>query len=170
VILVVFGLVMGALGTASAVLLMHQRTLVRQVQTLQHEIDALSQSAFEVKEQRNSLRRDLRYLRSVYEDKSIPLPEPEEPEREPKEPKRRPLKGAKPSLGCSMSIRTTPWAAVWIDGKNAHLHTPLLDFKVPCGKHKLAFKRSDMHIDHSEIITVRPGQSFKQHYTLATDD
>jgi serine/threonine protein kinase len=75
-----------------------------------------------------------------------------------------------PKGDCSMTVNSVPWSEVWIDGKNTSQHTPVVDFKIPCGKHKLAFKRSDMQIDHSENITVRPGQNFKQRYTLATDE
>jgi PEGA domain len=71
---------------------------------------------------------------------------------------------------CTMTVNSVPWSEVWIDGKNTSQHTPVVDFKIPCGKHKLVFKRSDMQIDHSENITVRPGQNFKQRYTLATDE
>jgi hypothetical protein len=71
---------------------------------------------------------------------------------------------------CSITINSIPWSEVWIDGKNTSQHTPVVDFKVPCGKHKLAFKRPDMQIDQTESINVRPGQNFKQRYTLATED
>jgi hypothetical protein len=71
---------------------------------------------------------------------------------------------------CTMTVNSVPWSEVWIDGKNTSQHTPLVDFKIPCGKHKLAFKRSDMQIDHGETINVKPGQNFKQRYTLATDE
>ena len=71
---------------------------------------------------------------------------------------------------CSITINSIPWSEVWIDGKNTTKHTPVVDFKVPCGKHKLAFKRPDMQIDQTESINVRPGQNFKQRYTLATED
>jgi hypothetical protein len=74
------------------------------------------------------------------------------------------------SADCTITINSVPWSEVWIDGKNTTKHTPFVDFKIPCGKHKLAFKRSDMQIDHSESITVRPGQPFKQRYTLETDE
>ena len=63
---------------------------------------------------------------------------------------------------CTMTVNSVPWSEVWIDGKNTSQHTPLVDFKIPCGKHKLAFKRSDMQIDHGETINQR--------YTLATDE
>ena len=71
---------------------------------------------------------------------------------------------------CSITINSIPWAEVWIDGKNTTKHTPVVDFKVPCGKHKIAFKRTDMQIDQTESFSVKPGQNFKQRYTLATDD
>ncbi len=69
---------------------------------------------------------------------------------------------------CSITVNSIPWSEVWIDGKNTSQHTPLVDFKVPCGKHKLSFKRTDMQIDHTENIAVRG--KFKQRYTLATDE
>jgi hypothetical protein len=71
---------------------------------------------------------------------------------------------------CSITINSIPWSEVWIDGKNTSQHTPVVDFKVPCGKHKLGFKRADMQIDQTESINVKPGQNFKQRYTLATDE
>jgi hypothetical protein len=71
---------------------------------------------------------------------------------------------------CSITINSIPWSEVWIDGKNTTKHTPVVDFKVPCGKHKLAFKRPDMQIDQTESINVKPGQNFKQRYTLATGE
>ena len=71
---------------------------------------------------------------------------------------------------CTITVNSTPWSEVWIDGKNTTKHTPFVDYKIPCGKHRLAFKRSDMQIDYSENITVHPGEKFKQRYTLATDE
>ena len=60
---------------------------------------------------------------------------------------------------CSITINSIPWSEVWIDGKNTTKHTPVVDYKVPCGKHKLAFKRPDMQIDQTESINVRPGRT-----------
>jgi hypothetical protein len=68
---------------------------------------------------------------------------------------------------CTITIGSRPWSEVWIDGKNTSKHTPVADYKVPCGKHKLTFKRGDLQIDHSETITVHAGEKFKQVYTLA---
>jgi eukaryotic-like serine/threonine-protein kinase len=71
---------------------------------------------------------------------------------------------------CSITVNSIPWSELWIDGKNTSKHTPVVDYKVPCGKHKLAFKRAELQIDQTESINVRPGQNFKQRYTLATED
>ena len=71
---------------------------------------------------------------------------------------------------CTMTISSVPWSEVWIDGKNTSKHTPFADYKIPCGKHKMAFKRTDLQIDQTESINVKPGQKFKQRYTLATDE
>ena len=79
-------------------------------------------------------------------------------------------KPAEAPADCSITVNSVPWSEVWIDGKNTTQHTPLVDYKVPCGKHKLSFKRTDMQIDHTENITVRAGGKFKQRYTLATDE
>jgi hypothetical protein len=65
-----------------------------------------------------------------------------------------------------MTVASIPWSEVWIDGENTKMHTPIVDYKIRCGEHRLSFKRSDMQIDHSESITVHPGETFKQRYTL----
>jgi len=70
---------------------------------------------------------------------------------------------------CSITLGSRPWSEVWIDGKNTNKHTPFADYKVPCGKHKISFKRPDLQIDHAEVISVRPGQKFKQSFTLETE-
>ena len=70
---------------------------------------------------------------------------------------------------CSITIGSRPWSEVWIDGRNTTKHTPFADYKLPCGKHKLSFKCPDLQIDHSETISVRAGQRFKQSFTLETE-
>ena len=72
--------------------------------------------------------------------------------------------------GCSITVNSIPWSEVWIDGKNTTLHTPVVRFRLPCGKHKLTFKREDMHIDHTETITLRPGTKFMHLYALTLED
>ena len=90
--------------------------------------------------------------------------------RRPRRARRRSRRMKSGGGDCSITVNSIPWSEVWIDGKNTTKHTPIVDYKLPCGKHKLAFKRSDMQIDQTESINVRPGQNFKQRYTLATED
>jgi hypothetical protein len=68
-----------------------------------------------------------------------------------------------------ITIGSRPWSEVWIDGKNTTKHTPVADLKVPCGRHRLGFKRPDLQIDRTESITVRAGEKFKQVYTLTKE-
>ena len=70
---------------------------------------------------------------------------------------------------CVITVGSRPWSEVWIDGKNTTKHTPLADLKVPCGRHRLGFKRPDLQIDRTESITVRSGEKFKQVFTLAKE-
>ena len=99
-----------------------------------------------------------------------PPPEEIEEDKETPAPRRAAVAADESGGDCSITVNSIPWSEVWIDGKNTTKHTPIVDFKLPCGKHKLAFKRSDMQIDQTESINVRPGQNFKQRYTLATED
>jgi hypothetical protein len=71
---------------------------------------------------------------------------------------------------CSITVNSVPWSEVWIDGRNTTKHTPVVDYKLPCGKHKLAFKRPDISIDHVESISIKPGEKFKQRYTLESEE
>ena len=59
---------------------------------------------------------------------------------------------------------------IWIDGKNTTRLTPVADWKLPCGKHELTFKRPDLNIDRTETIIVRPRKKFRQMYALTADD
>jgi hypothetical protein len=83
------------------------------------------------------------------------------------------VKDTKPvesSGDCSITLGSRPWSEVWIDGKNTNRQTPFVDFKVACGKHKVTFKRADLQIDQPEVITVHPGEKFKQSYSLLGDE
>ncbi|HVR60710.1 MAG TPA: serine/threonine-protein kinase, partial [Polyangia bacterium] len=42
---------------------------------------------------------------------------------------------------CVITVGSRPWAEVWIDGRNTTKHTPIADLRVPCGRHRLSFKR-----------------------------
>jgi serine/threonine protein kinase len=71
---------------------------------------------------------------------------------------------------CSMSINSTPWSEVWVDGLNTGRHTPLVDYRLPCGRHRIGLKRADLAIDESASIVVKRGELFKQGYALAGMD
>jgi hypothetical protein len=77
--------------------------------------------------------------------------------------------GEVPLDGCAITVNTTPWSAVWIDGKYTTRHTPVVDWKLPCGKHQITFKRPDMHIDQTWRINVSPGKTFRQQYSLTPE-
>jgi hypothetical protein len=79
-------------------------------------------------------------------------------------------KPAESSGDCSITLGSRPWSEVWIDGKSTNRQTPFVDFKVACGKHKVTFKRPDLQIDQIEVITVHPGEKFKQSYSLLGDE
>jgi hypothetical protein len=74
-----------------------------------------------------------------------------------------------PSSECSITIRSSPPAEIWVDGAQAIKRAPLEDYKVLCGTHRIGFKRAKPHIDDTEIITVSPGETFKRTFQLVTE-
>ncbi len=62
---------------------------------------------------------------------------------------------------CSVSLGSKPWSEVWIDGKKVG-PTPLVDHKLPCGKHKISFKNPELNIERKESVTVRAGEKLKK--------
>jgi hypothetical protein len=73
---------------------------------------------------------------------------------------------AQPPATCQMTINSVPWSEVWIDGKNTGSHTPVVDYAVACGRHRIQFKREDLGIDDTERLVVEPGETVKHRYTL----
>ena len=71
---------------------------------------------------------------------------------------------------CRMTINSSPWSEVWIDGKNTAQHTPLVDYRLRCGHHRVEFKRTDLRIDQIETLVVVPNRTFKQLYVLPVAD
>ncbi|MBN2574027.1 MAG: protein kinase [Deltaproteobacteria bacterium] len=68
--------------------------------------------------------------------------------------------------GCIATISSKPWAEVSIDGKPTGKITPLVNYPIPCGKHRLTFKNADLMIERNESVTLRPGQPFKKIFSL----
>jgi len=71
---------------------------------------------------------------------------------------------------CVASIGSKPWAEVAIDGKSTGKSTPLMDFSLACGKHRITFTNSDLMIERNEIIILKPGQRFKKIFPLVDMD
>jgi len=78
--------------------------------------------------------------------------------------------GAGGTEQCVVNIGSKPWAQVAIDGKPSGKSTPLVDFSLPCGKHRLTFTNSDLMIERNEIIILKPGQRFKKIFPLVDTD
>jgi tRNA A-37 threonylcarbamoyl transferase component Bud32 len=68
---------------------------------------------------------------------------------------------------CSATISSKPWAEVAIDGKPTGKITPLVNYPLPCGKHRITFTNQDLMIERNETITLKPGQTFKRIFPLA---
>jgi serine/threonine-protein kinase len=68
---------------------------------------------------------------------------------------------------CTITVGSKPWAEVWIDGKNTGALTPLVNYEVPCGLRELTLKNSDLSLERSESVTIKPGQRFKKVFEFA---
>jgi serine/threonine protein kinase len=71
---------------------------------------------------------------------------------------------------CVATISSKPWAEVSIDGKPTGKITPLVNYAMPCGKHRITFKNADLMIERNESITLRAGQPFKKIFSLVEND
>jgi serine/threonine protein kinase len=78
--------------------------------------------------------------------------------------------GAGGGADCVASIGSKPWAEVSIDGKPTGKSTPLMDYSLACGKHRITFTNSDLMIERNEIIILKPGQRFKKIFPLVDMD
>jgi len=71
---------------------------------------------------------------------------------------------------CIATISSKPWAEVSIDGKPTGKITPLVNYPIPCGKHRLTFKNADLMIERNESVTLKPGQPFKKIFSLVENE
>ncbi len=71
---------------------------------------------------------------------------------------------------CVATISSKPWAEVSIDGKPTGKITPLVNYAIPCGKHRVTFKNADLMIERNESVTLKAGQPFKKIFSLVEDD
>jgi hypothetical protein len=70
---------------------------------------------------------------------------------------------------CSLTVGSSPWAELWVDGKSTGHQTPVVHLKVDCGRHKLTFKRADLDIAHDVDVTLFEGDEFRARYRLDED-
>ena len=71
---------------------------------------------------------------------------------------------------CTATISSKPWAEVSIDGKPTGKITPLVNYSIPCGKHRVTFKNADLMIERNESVTLKAGQPFKKIFSLVESD
>jgi hypothetical protein len=71
---------------------------------------------------------------------------------------------------CIATISSKPWAEVSIDGKPTGKITPLVNYPIPCGKHRISFKNADLMIERNESVTLKEGQPFKKIFSLVEND
>jgi tRNA A-37 threonylcarbamoyl transferase component Bud32 len=71
-----------------------------------------------------------------------------------------------PPSGCLLTVGSTPWAEVWIDGDNTLKNTPAVRMTLPCGSHRLDLRRTDLKIHFITSVTLTPGKEVKQKYKL----
>jgi eukaryotic-like serine/threonine-protein kinase len=74
---------------------------------------------------------------------------------------------AAPSGGdCMLTVGSKPWSEVWIDGKSTGKVTPLVDYKLACGRHKVTFKNPEIPVEKTETVTLKAGEKFKKVFAL----
>jgi serine/threonine protein kinase len=71
---------------------------------------------------------------------------------------------------CVATISSKPWAEVSIDGKPTGKITPLVNYAIPCGKHRVTFKNADLMIERNESVTLKAGQPFKKIFSLVENE
>ncbi len=71
------------------------------------------------------------------------------------EPKKEPVVEAKMA---TLSLNSKPWTTVYIDGKLIKT-TPILNFKIPAGDHKVRFENKDFGINETISVKLSPNQT-----------
>jgi hypothetical protein len=71
---------------------------------------------------------------------------------------------------CSMTIGSTPWAELWIDGKDTGRPTPAVHVLVSCGPHELRFTRDNPAIDRVIKVNVTDDKELRQNFQLIDSD
>jgi serine/threonine protein kinase len=71
---------------------------------------------------------------------------------------------------CLITVGSFPWAELWVDGRDSGQATPAVHLPIPCGAHKLRFKRANLKIDQEVDVTVAAGRELKQNFQLQSSD
>lgn len=79
---------------------------------------------------------------------------PDKPKKEDPPPKKEEPKGT-----ATLTIGSKPVARIYIDGKDTGRFTPLLDFKVSAGKHKIELVNNDFGLRKTYYVTLENGES-----------
>jgi hypothetical protein len=58
---------------------------------------------------------------------------------------------------CTLTVHSRPWSEIWLDEKNTGHRTPLIGFKIGCGRHTLLVRREDLALSQVERIEAAPG-------------
>jgi len=66
---------------------------------------------------------------------------------------------------CVVSLNAKPYAEVYIDGKKIGM-TPIVNHKLPCGRHKVRLWNPDLKVDRNETISAQPGEKFVKKFEL----
>jgi hypothetical protein len=67
---------------------------------------------------------------------------------------------------CSINVGARPWAEVWIDGRNTGKLTPLVGYKVPCGRRRIRLVNPELNLEKMESVILRPGEQYKKIFQM----
>ncbi|GAB4299165.1 MAG: hypothetical protein Kow0090_14630 [Myxococcota bacterium] len=68
-----------------------------------------------------------------------------------------PKKAEKEQMG-TLDLNSKPWAYIWIDDKELGKTTPLLNYPLPAGEHKIRLFNSDFKFERTFTITIKAGE------------
>ncbi len=101
---------------------------------------------------------------------AMPAPQPATPkESKDDEDVFEKLPPKRTSEKCSVTLGSKPWSEVYIDGRKAGV-TPLVDYELPCGGHRISFRNPDLKLERNETVNLQAGTKFKKVVPLADDD
>jgi hypothetical protein len=70
-----------------------------------------------------------------------------------------------PSGSGYLTLSTTPWAKVYIDGKYVD-STPIAKVELPAGAHSIRLVNEAAGVDTTKSVKIKPGENLKQNWAL----